>query len=101
MPFDNDDDKVVDISLCDDDELLDEVGRRGLGAEADDFDLDLDSVLAWLRKQGCPPALLDQLDDWASVPVATPERLKAWLGWIAWSQAHQEPVTTGGDHEVD
>lgn len=69
---------------CDDQALIEEVQRRGYsvkdceGLKFGEFTT-INNAINYLGDNGAPQVLVDQLAEWAREPIATTDRLNAWL----------------------
>jgi len=69
---------------CDDEDLLREVARRGFKVKDSTgvvmFEgASVNEAIGYLKENGCPQELVEQLAAWAREPIATTDALNRWL----------------------
>lgn len=69
-------DIYIDLAEFETKDLVDELSRRKA-----DVQIPFDPVIAMLKKQKAPDALIELLDQWNRVAVANSARLVAWMAW--------------------
>ena len=71
----------IELDDIDDDDMIDELERRGylVSDKEDEKHKCVNHAINYLKENGVPQEIIDQLSEWARQPVADKKALESWI----------------------